>query len=68
MLDVFNEGHLKGYYCMATTVLEIEELENTPGGVEKNPGGLDIRGKSSILHSLIDGMDKDMNIAIKQRK
>jgi len=54
MLQYFNEGRSKSYYCIAATILEIEELENALHKAKKESRGLGIKEKSKVLHSLID--------------
>jgi hypothetical protein len=46
MLKEFDEERSKTFYCIALTVLEVEELENALGEARKQSEGLDIKGKS----------------------
>ena len=54
MLQDFNEGRSKRYYCIAATVLEIEELEAALTRAREDSTGFQIRGKSRVLHSILD--------------
>ncbi len=68
MLREFNEGRSKNYYCIAATVLEIEELEQALTSARKDSAGLDIKGKSRILRSKLDGIAEQRKYYLKLRK
>jgi len=68
MLNEFNEGRSKSYYCIAATVLELDELEKALAEARKRSAGLDMKEKSKLLHSLLDTMAADKNYSIKLRK
>jgi hypothetical protein len=62
MLIGLNEGRSKSYYCIAATVLELEELREALAQSKKESDGIDdIKEKSKILHSILD------NIALKKK-
>jgi len=67
MLQDFNEGRSKTYYCIATTVLEIEELE-TALKRAREFSKLDIKEKSRILHSILDELAEKKHYHLKLRK
>jgi Protein of unknown function (DUF3795) len=68
MLKDFNEGRLKSYYCIAATVLEIEELGEALAQAKKESYGLDIKGKSKVLHSILDDIAGKKGYCLKLRK
>jgi len=68
MLQEFNEGRSKSYYCISATVLEIDELEKSLDEAKKNSIGLDIKGKSRKLHSILDGIAGKKKYKLKLRK
>ncbi len=68
MLRCFNEGRSKSYYCIAATVLEIEELEKVLRKAKEESKGLEIKEKSKVLHSLINEVAKRKNYYLKLRK
>ena len=68
MLQDFNEGRSKNYYCIAVTIFEIEELKKALTKAKKDSVGLKIKGKSEILHSILDEIAKRMNYCLKLRK
>ncbi len=67
-LQEFNEGRSKSYYCVAATVLDIEELEEVLTEAKKDSIGLEIKGKSKVLHSILDEIAKRKNYYLKLRK
>ncbi len=68
MLQEFNEGRSKSYYCIAATVLEIEELEEALTKAKEDSIGLEIKSKSKVLHSILDEIAKRKNYYLKLRK
>ncbi len=68
MLQDFNEGRSKSYYCIATTVLEIDELKKALTKARVNSKGLEIKAKSKILHSILDEIAERKNYCLKLRK
>ena len=54
MLKDFNEGRSKIYYCIAATILELEELQEALTRAKRESDGLDIKNKSKNLHSILD--------------
>lgn len=68
MLVEFNEGRSKSYYCIAATVLEIEDLELALAEAKQKSIGLDIKGKSRYLHSMLDDIARKKKYDLKLRK
>jgi hypothetical protein len=68
MLKEFNEGRSKSYYCIAATVLEIEELKEVLQQITKKTNGLDIKEKSKVLHTILDDIAQTKNYCLKLRK
>ena len=68
MLNGFNEGRSKGYYCIAATVLELEELEEALSRAGEESGGLDVRARSKALHRLLDEIASRRGYLLKLRK
>ena len=67
MLKDFNEGRSKSYYCIAATVLEIEELTGAITRAKKESDRLDIKDKSKILHSMLDDIAGKKGYCLKLR-
>lgn len=68
MLREFNEGRSKSYYCISATVLELDEIEMALDEAKKNSVGLDVKGKSRRLHSILDGIAGKKKYQLKVRK
>lgn len=64
----FNEGRSKSLYCVAATILEIEELEGVLEKARAKSRGLEIRAKSGVMHSLLNEIAKEKNYLLKLRK
>ncbi|WP_241422577.1 hypothetical protein [Candidatus Contubernalis alkaliaceticus] len=54
MLQEYNEGRSKNYYCIAAKVLEIDELKEALDRAKKESEGLKMKEKSKLLHSILD--------------
>jgi len=68
ILQDFNEDHSKRYYCIAATILEIEELEAALTRAKMDPAGLDIKNRSRVLHSILDEIAEINQYCLKLRK
>lgn len=68
MLQDFNEGRSKSYYCIAATVLQIDELKETLTKARRDCIGLGIKDKSRVLHSILDEIADQKNYCLKLRK
>ena len=68
MLQEFNEGRSKTYYCIAATVLEIEELEAALKQARASVENLDLKGKSKLLHGILDDVAEKRQHYLKLRK
>lgn len=68
MLDGFNEGRSKSYYCIAATVMEVDELEDAIARAKKDSYGLDIKKKARILHEILDEIadKKKYNLSLRR--
>lgn len=68
MLDSFNDGRSKSYYCIAATVLEVEELEAAIAEAKNGSDGLDNKRKAAILHKLLDeiAVEKGYNLSLRK--
>ncbi len=68
MLQKFNDGRSKSYYCIASTVLKIEELREALANVEAKSKDLPIKEKAKMLHSILDSIAAKRNYLLKLRK
>jgi hypothetical protein len=68
MLEGFNEGRSKSYYCIAATVMEIDELKEAIKKAKEDSVALDMKGKSKLLHSILDAISEQRGYNLKLRK
>jgi len=68
MLQEFNEGRSKSYFCIAATVLEIDELKESLVKARNNSKELEIKEKSILLHSILDEIAMQKKYYLKLRK
>ncbi len=68
MLREFNEGRSKSYYCIASTVLDINELEDALRKARKDSKRIDVKDKSKLMHSIIDEIAGRKNYYLRLRK
>lgn len=68
MLQEFNEGRSKSYYCIVSTVLEIGELRDVLIKARQGYKGMDIKEKSKLLHAIIDEIAERNSCYLKLRK
>jgi len=67
-LDTFNEGRSKTYYSVAATVLEVDELKRALAQAAKDSSGLGVRGRSRVLHSILDQIAQRNGYCLKLRR
>jgi hypothetical protein len=68
MLRDFNEGRSKRYYCIAATVLEIEELETALTQAKKGSQGLGVKDKSKFLRTILNEIGETNQYCLNLRK
>lgn len=68
MLSGFNDGRSKSYYCIAATVLEIDELRSAIDRARSESDGLDAKGKARALHALLDDVAQTKGYCLKLRR
>jgi len=68
MLENFDEGRSKSYYCLAAAIMDISELKKTLAETEKKSKNLDIKEKSKALSSIFDEIAKNKKYCLKLLK
>lgn len=68
LLQEFNEGRSKSYYCITSTVLEIEELKKVMRKAKQKSDGLEVKERSKLLHSMLDDIAVQKKVCLKLRK
>ena len=68
LINEFNEGRSRSYYCIAATVMEIEELKRCLEEASTKAKSQDIKGKAKLMHSFIDDIarKKGYNLSIRK--
>lgn len=67
-LSDFNEGRSKTYYCLAAALLKVDEFEQAVSQARKDSATMDLKGKSLLLHSLLDETARRERHQLKLRK
>ena len=68
MLQNYNEGRSKSYYCIAATVMEIEELNTALAQAKRDAGKAEIKERAKVLHSILDIIAQQKHYLLKLRK
>lgn len=68
MLSEFNDGRSKTFYCIAATILEIDELEKALEEAREKSINLDLKLKAEIMHSILNNIAKNKGYLLKLRK
>ena len=68
MLDEFNEGRSKTYYSIATTVMDLEELQEAIALGRERSTGMDIKTKARDFHAILDAIARTSGYHLKLRK
>lgn len=68
MLEGFNEGRSKTYFCIAATVMEPEELEGALDQARRASASQDLEGRSRALHAALDAIAVRKKYLLKLRK
>jgi hypothetical protein len=68
MLEEFEEGRSKAYYCIAATVLPLDELRGALTQARETGRETDVRASSKALHALLDAAADARCVTIALRK
>ena len=69
ILDEYNEGRSKSYYCMAVTLFDLEDLKSAVQEERRNRStGSDIKARSKSLHTIFERLAKKKNLLLALRK
>jgi hypothetical protein len=68
MLDEFNEGQSKSFYCVAATVLSTPELKHALEQARRESPGMERKDKAKTLHPLLEGIAAQRGYHLKLRK
>ncbi|MDD3048943.1 MAG: DUF3795 domain-containing protein [Bacilli bacterium] len=68
MLEEYNDGRSKSYYCIVATIFKIDEIEKALNKVSKEITGLTIKEKAKLLHLAFDEIAAKKGYCLKLRK
>ena len=68
LLDGFNEGRSKSYFCLAATILDVGELKEALAEAVANSRGLGVKEKAKLEHSILDRIAEKKGYYLKLRK
>lgn len=68
MLKEFNEGRSKTYYCIAATVLDVGDLEQSLAEAREQAIGLERKEKAQTLHAILNRIADKKKLSLRLRK
>ena len=68
MLSEFNEGRSKSYYCIAATVMDIDELRNSLEAAAATSKSLSVKERSKKMHAILDSIALKKGYRLNLRK
>ena len=68
ILNEFNEGRSKSYYCIAATVMDIDELNSALEEATAQSKLLSIKDKSRIMHTILNSIALKKGYRLSLRK
>ena len=68
MLQNYNDGRSKSYYCIASTVLKIAELKDALTKAAAQSKNLQPNEKAKVMHAILDSLAKEKGYLLKLRK
>ena len=68
MLSQFNEGRSRTFYCIAATVMDIQELAAAITQAREGCPGEDIRERSKVLHAVLRRIAEERNYDLRLRR
>jgi hypothetical protein len=68
MLIEFNEGRSKSYYCIAATVMDIDELKESLKEATAHSKLLGVKDKSKMMHTILDNIAQKKGYHLRLRK
>ena len=68
LLDEFNEGRSKSFYCVVATVLETDELRTAIDNARRDSTGLDIKAKAKLMRAIVEVIADERGYHLTLRK
>lgn len=67
LLDEFNEGRSKSYYCRAVTILKMDDVTKALATSRRDTAGMDIKAKAKRMHAIFDSIAEDQGLSLSLR-
>jgi len=68
MLNNFNEGRSKSFYCLSVTLLSIESIEKSIQNASDKTKGLELKDKAKILKEELKKTAKKEKVELRLNK
>ena len=68
MLEQFNEGRSKSYYCVAATLLDIADLEHALGTAREEADTMDMRERAQVLRAALEAIAGQRGYQLRLRR
>jgi len=68
MLEQFNDGRSKSYYCIAATVMDAGDIRQALSEANRKSGGLDAKASAKLLHGILDKIAAEKGYLLELRK
>ena len=68
LLNEFNEGRSRSYYCVAATILSVDELRESLAKAAAESASLNLPEKARLMHSILDGLAQEKGYRLSLRK
>lgn len=68
MLRDFNDGRSRSRYCVAATVLPVEDLRTSIARARKDTKGLDVKERAKTMRSILEGAASERGLNLRLRK
>ena len=68
MLNEFNEGRSKSYYCIAATVMAVNELRSAVEEAATVSKSLSVKERSKKMHAILDSIALKKGYRLNLRK
>jgi hypothetical protein len=68
LLREFNEGRSKSYYCIAATVMSIDELKESLEEAAAGSKSMNVKEKAKLMHAILDDTTRKKGYNLRLRK
>jgi hypothetical protein len=68
MLSRFDDGRSKSFYCIAATVMELEEIRQVLARAEASSSGMTTKDKAKVMRRVLEDVARSKNYYLSLRK